>query len=61
MNHGEGLLWAEAKLEELLKELTPGKKTALPHGERKALPEGIDFHQAHKSCRWHPLGKLNKA
>jgi len=49
---GEAILWAEAKLGELLKKISPGQatyKSALPRGERARLPEGIDFHQAHKA------------
>jgi len=49
---GEAILWAEAKMGELLKKISPGRatyKSALPHGERAKLPKGIDSHQAHKA------------
>lgn len=49
---GEAILWAEAKLGELLKKVSPGMatyKSALPRGERARLPEGINFRQSHQA------------
>lgn len=44
---GEAILWAEAKLGELLKKATPGLKTTLPGGGRqKAEYAGMDHRRA---------------
>lgn len=46
---GEAILWAEAKLGELLKKVSPGKETAIPGGNRKKLPEGITGKQSYRA------------